>query len=103
MAPSFSLATSRVCPGAHLVGFGRVERSRIRCSWGQAQLPSGMWHWLHHLCSAQPPQCQMGWFKPAVAKVSLTLHWKKVGERAGMAGSEVCPDQQRQVHCLAKA
>lgn len=23
-----------------------------------------------------------------------------MGERTGMAGSEVCPDQQRQVHCL---
>lgn len=94
------LTTSQVCPGAHPVGFGREQHSRMRCSWGQAELLAGLWHRLHQLCSAEPLQSQMWWLKAAVAKVSLTLYWKEVGERTSTAGSEVCPDQQRQVRCL---
>lgn len=105
MAPSSPLSTFQVCPGAHLLGFGPVEQSRVRCFWGQVQLPAGRWHWLHQHFSAQPLQCQMWWFKPPVAEVSLTLHWNEVEERTCTAGSEMCPDQNRgrYVGSLAKA
>lgn len=33
MAPFSPLTTSQICPGGHLVGLGRVECSRVKCSW----------------------------------------------------------------------
>lgn len=96
MASSSPPSTTQVNPGTRLLGFGLVEQSRVRCSWwGKVQLPSGRRHWLHQHFSTQR---QMWWFKPPVAEVSLTSHWNKVEERTCTAGSEMCPDQNRQVH-----